>query len=139
MINGMKFSKSKCQILPHGAMSGTNQGEKCLESSPAQGVLGVLVHRRLNRSQQCVPWQPGGQTSSWSAPNTARVMFQRGDYPAVGLDCWHCWSQHCWSHLECCVQFWILPLKGDVKVLECVLPMAPKQGKGWQECPLSSG
>ncbi|KAK4813313.1 hypothetical protein QYF61_023988 [Mycteria americana] len=56
MINGMKFNKSKCQIL-HLGRSNTRHKykleEEWLECSPAKRDLGVLVDSRLNRSQQC--------------------------------------------------------------------------------------
>ena len=56
IINGMKFNKSKCRILPLGR---SNAGhtykleEEWLESSPAERDLGVLVDSRLKRGQQC--------------------------------------------------------------------------------------
>ena len=56
MINGMKFTKSKSWILRLGRSNAGHKyklGEEWLESSPAERDLGVLVERRLNRSQQC--------------------------------------------------------------------------------------
>ncbi|KAK4815392.1 LOW QUALITY PROTEIN: hypothetical protein QYF61_001380, partial [Mycteria americana] len=51
MINGMKFYKSKCQILHLGRSNAGTQ--EWLESSPAERGLGELVDSRLNVSQQC--------------------------------------------------------------------------------------
>ncbi|GAB0207914.1 mitochondrial enolase superfamily member 1 [Grus japonensis] len=56
MINGMKFNKSKCQILHLGQNNTRHEyklEEEWLESSPAERDLEVLVNSRLNRSQQC--------------------------------------------------------------------------------------
>lgn len=69
MINGMKFSKSKCWILLLGQSNARHKhklGEEGLESSPAQRGLGMLV----GSSSMWVrnkPWQPRGQTLSWGA------------------------------------------------------------------------
>ncbi|KAK4827622.1 hypothetical protein QYF61_019832 [Mycteria americana] len=55
IINGMKLNKNTCRILQLGwskAGHKSKLGEQWLESSPAERGLGVLVDRRLNRSQQ---------------------------------------------------------------------------------------
>ncbi|KAK4812343.1 hypothetical protein QYF61_017120 [Mycteria americana] len=69
IINGMTFNKNKCQIL-HLAWNNTGHkyklGAEWLESSPAKRDLGVLVGRRLNRSQQCAR-APRGQTAARGA------------------------------------------------------------------------
>ncbi|KAK4826943.1 hypothetical protein QYF61_012792 [Mycteria americana] len=56
IINGMKLNRTKCQILHLGQNKTGNKyklGEEWLKSSPAERCLGVLVDRRLKRSQQC--------------------------------------------------------------------------------------
>lgn len=54
-ISGMKFNKSKFQILHLGQSHAGHKyrlGEEWLESSPAERDLGVLVSSRLSISQQ---------------------------------------------------------------------------------------
>ncbi|GAB0177261.1 mitochondrial enolase superfamily member 1 [Grus japonensis] len=73
MINGMKFNKSKCQILHQGRSNARHKckvGEEWLESRPAERHLGVLVSSG-STGVSAVAWQPRGQTPSWGASNTA--------------------------------------------------------------------
>ncbi|PKU46335.1 rna-directed dna polymerase from mobile element jockey-like [Limosa lapponica baueri] len=99
MIDGMKFRKSKCQIL-HLVWSNARHkcklGEECLESSPAERDLGVLVDSRLNRSQQCV----------LAATRANRILgciehstTSRSKEVIILL-----YSALVWPHLEYCVQ-----------------------------------
>ena len=56
VINGMKFNKSKCQILHLGWSNAAHSyklGEQWLESSPAERDPEVLVDSRVSMSQQC--------------------------------------------------------------------------------------
>lgn len=73
IINVMKFNKSKRQT-PHLGQSNAGHkhklGQPCLESSPEEGDLQVLVDTRLNVSQQCA-LATKGQTPSWGASDTA--------------------------------------------------------------------
>lgn len=55
-LSGMKFNKSKCQILPLGWSNTSHKiklGEEWLQSSPADRNPGVLVGSRLIKSQLC--------------------------------------------------------------------------------------
>jgi len=80
----MTFNRSKCWIL-HLRRSNAGQryslGEEWLESSPAERDLGVLVDRRLNRSQQCALAAKRGALILGCIKH--RIASQRGDYPTV--------------------------------------------------------
>ncbi|KAK4824957.1 hypothetical protein QYF61_021645 [Mycteria americana] len=115
MINGIKFNKSKCQIL-HIGWSNTRHkyklGEEWLESSPAERDLGVLVDSRLNMSQQ----------RALAAKRANRFLgcikhniTSRSKEVIILL-----YSVLVQPHLEYCAQFWAPQFKNDVKVLECV-------------------
>ncbi|KAK4815588.1 hypothetical protein QYF61_004803 [Mycteria americana] len=115
MINGMKFNKSKCQML-HPAWSHVGHkhklGEEWLESSPAERDLGVLVDSRLNRSQQGALAAKRANRILGCIKHSTTSWSREGIIPL--------YSALVWPHLERCVQFWAPPFKKDVKVLECV-------------------
>ncbi|KAK4826272.1 hypothetical protein QYF61_006719 [Mycteria americana] len=122
IISGMTFNKNKCWILHLGRSNAGHKykwGEAWLESSPEERDLGVLVDRRLNMNQQCVP-----DKTHHNQPVKKVIMLL---YLAL-----------MWLHLEYCVQFWAPQFKKDVKVLECVQRRAPKLVEGWKACSLRS-
>ncbi|GAB0195126.1 hypothetical protein GRJ2_001977900 [Grus japonensis] len=127
MINGMKFNKSKCQILHLGWSNARHKyklGEDWVESSPAERDLEVLVGSRLNRSQQCALAAKrancilGCFKHSKTSRSKVMIILLYCILPsALGR-----------PHLEYCVlgpQF-----KNDVKVLECDQSRATKLVEG---------
>jgi len=114
-INGMKFIKSKCQILHLGQTNAGHKyklGEEWLESSPAESGLGVPADSRLNPSQQ----------RALAAKRANRILrcikhsLTSWSREAIVL----LYSALVWPHLEYCAQFWAPQFKKDVKSLECV-------------------
>ncbi|GAB0183172.1 hypothetical protein GRJ2_000782500 [Grus japonensis] len=134
MINGMKFNKSKCQILHLGrGNAGHNYklGEEWLESSSAEQGLGVLADSRLSTSQQCA------LAAKRANPILGCIKHSVTSWPKERTILMY--SVLARPHLEYCVQFWAPPFKKDVKVLEGIQGRAAKlvkglEGKCYEEC-----
>lgn len=111
VINGMKFNKSKCQILQLGW---SNSRQKYNQSSSAGRDLGVLVGTARCGSALC----PEDKTVSWGAANTAQLA-KGGDHPL-------CAAQQGLT--------WMLPAALDpIRTIGRYLARAGQQswGKGW--------
>jgi len=55
-VNLMKFNKAKCKVLPMGQSNAKHKyrlGRECIECSPEEKDLGVLVHKKLSMTCQC--------------------------------------------------------------------------------------
>ena len=101
MINGMKFNKFKCRILHLGRSNVGHKyklGEEWLESSPAERDVGVLVERRLNRSQQCAL---AAKRANCILGCIKHSITSQSKAVIVPL-----YLALVWPHLECCAQFW---------------------------------
>lgn len=107
-INSMKFSQGKCQLTGDGAMPNTSTTWEMSGWGAAGQGLGVLLHSRLNVSQQralaakraksilgCVKHSMASQPKEVILPLYLALVR---------------------SHLEYQVQFWTPQYKEDVKV-----------------------
>ncbi|KAJ7418873.1 hypothetical protein WISP_57000 [Willisornis vidua] len=120
----MKFIKGKCQILHLGwGNSGCTLrlGNQMLESSAMERGLGVLVHGKLNMSQQC----PGSQED---LPCLGGIRQSIASWSREGIIplC----SALRQPHLGYGVQFWAPQCKKDSKLLESVQRRATRMVKG---------
>ena len=125
ITNDIKLNKTKCQILHLGWSNGGHKsklGEEWLESSPAERGLGVLVDRRLNRSQQGA--LAAGRANSILGCTKTSVTI--GSKEAI-IPLYSALVQ---PHLEYCVQSWAPQFTKDVMVLECIQRRATKLVRG---------
>jgi len=125
MITGMKFNKSKCQILHLGWSNARHKyklGEEWLEGSPAEQNLGVLVDRRVKMIQQSALTDKRANLILGCIKH--RIISQSKEVISL------LYSALVQPHLEYSVQFWAPQLRKDVKVLECIQRRATKLVKG---------
>ncbi|RMC14204.1 hypothetical protein DUI87_09295 [Hirundo rustica rustica] len=119
----MKFNKGKCQILQ---VERDNHeyiyrlGNERLESRPAKRDLCVLVHGKLNMSQQC-PGSQKGQPCPGGIRHSITSWAWEGIVPL--------YSQVGQPHLEYFVQFWV-PQYKTTELLESIQRRATKVTKG---------
>ena len=85
-------------------------GGEWIENIPWEKDLGVLIDKKLNMSQQCVPAAQKAHHILGFIKSNVASRLREGILPLC--------SALVRPHLQCCVQLWVSQHKKDMEVLE---------------------